>query len=62
MIGGERDRAAVSPSRARANAAPAAIAGPESRPHRLQQDIGFDADGGEMLGHQETIVAVGDDD
>ena len=31
-------------------------------PHRLEQDVGLGVDLGQLLGDQETILAVGDDD
>ena len=31
-------------------------------PHRLQQDVGFQADLGQLLQHHEAIGGVGDDD
>ena len=31
-------------------------------PQRLQQDVGLDADGGELLGDEKAILGVGDDD
>ena len=31
-------------------------------PQRLQDDVGLDADGGELLGGEKAILGVGDDD
>ena len=45
-----------------AKAAPAAIAGTGIAPDRLEHDIGFDADGGELFGHQEPVLIIGHDD